>query len=129
MEIKIKTASSILLAVLLLHNNVSSAESKRGLITGDFNQEGELLFSAPMFKSYTRLDENNKPLKGSAYSKVIDTGRAKLKLLPGLYKITAICSGTKNSSIGETNLVIKAGKKYIMICSSKNGKHALIIKN
>lgn len=124
---KIKTASGILLGALL-HNSISLAGDKRGLITGEFNQEGNILFSAPMFKSYTRLDKNNKPLKDSAYSKTIDTGRSKLKLIPGRYKITAICSGTKDSAIGTTQLEIEAGKIYNLICSSKDGKQALIIK-
>jgi len=111
------------------YSSISFADKARAEIVGEFNQEGKMLFASPLFKSYTRLDSKGKPMKGREFSKVLGTGRGKLRLLPGHYAISAMCSGTLSSTIGKAKITLESGKSYKMVCSRKGGKQALLIKS
>ena len=119
---------SILFVLITGFNGVQAAEAARGLIKGEYNQEGTHLFAAPMFKSYARIGKNNKTLKGLKFAKTLSTGRGKLRLLPGKYAISAVCSGTSTTSLAKMQLDIKPGKTYQLVCSRRNGKQALLLK-
>lgn len=125
----IKSLAFVVLSVFLFGSVCLATDKQRAVLIGEFNQEGKLLFASPIFKSYARLDSNDKPMKGSEFSKVLGIGRGKLKLLPGRYAISALCSGTHASTIGKTKITLESGKSYKIVCSSKGGKQELLIKS
>ncbi len=115
-----------LLAFLL--SGACLANNERAEVVGEFNQEGELLFAAPIFKAFSKIDLNGNPVQGNGVSKIFSAGRNKLMLLPGNYSISGICSGSRESSVGTINLVLELGLSYKLVCSKKTGEQVLMIK-
>ncbi|VAW78734.1 hypothetical protein MNBD_GAMMA12-3219 [hydrothermal vent metagenome] len=112
----------------LFLSSVCSANDERAEVVGDFNQEGEFLFAAPIFKSFNKIDLNGNVVKGNGLSKIFGAGRNKLMLLPGNYSISGICSGSQESTVGKITLALELGLSYKLVCSRKAGEQALIIK-
>ncbi len=129
MKIKKSLLNKIIVSILLLHSSVSFGDNDRAEVIGDFNQEGEILYASPLFKSFTKLDAQGSPLKGSEFTKIYGTGRDKLQLIPGDYEISAMCSGSLSSTMGKAKITLESGKSYKVVCSTKDGKQKLIIKS